>query len=933
MHEVGVLLGVEPVGRDEELARLEAFLDAAYEGRASLLLEGEPGIGKTTLWGAGVDRADQLGFRIVEARPAAAERELAFAALGDLLAGLGNEIGGLPAPQRRALRIALVLEEPSGEPPDERAIAVAALELLRRLAAETPLLLALDDVQWLDPPSAGVLGFAMRRLDGERVGLLAAVRAGERCPLEGFEPDQRLAVGPLSLEALERLVSTRLGARFLRPTLRQLEQASVGNPLYALELAGSLLRSGRRLEPGERLPVPDDLRGLVRERLVLLTPAARRAALAAAALAQPTSMLVERGADVDAAAVEEAVSAGVLVRSGDSVCFAHPLIASTLYDDAPRSERRVLHLRLAAAVENPEERSRHLAEATDGPDPTVAAALDSAAARLATRGAPDAAAHLAKRAVALTPRESGAEAHRRRLAHARYVVAAGDPRLAGTLLEQQLELAASRRERAEVLLELGQTAVATRGAVAARHWFERVVQALEGSRESDLLARAVVELARMELDLGELGSGTIERAVALAEDVAEPRLLASALGLYAVKLDLLGHTPSDGYWRRALAVEASTGELRHDGPTSAYGAWTWFWRDETEGARLMQEVSDSMRARSDPLLPNQLLWMSDAARSTGEWAVASRHIEEASALAVQTGRDALVPHCLVYEGRMAMLRGDLELAAGKVEQALSHLDGEVDEENESGRSEPLLRELAESVLGRIAAQSGRHTEAHAHFQAILRGRVLEFHMGIGETLAEDIACLVKLGRLDSASAELAELAELGAAMALPAMDALGARSRGLLASARREGSTSLVELGRAVELIESDGSQWPYELGRTLLMLGTEQRRARRRLAARATLERALAIFEELGARLWVETTRTELRRLGGRPSSPNALTETERRIAELVASGCSNAETARLLSLSPKTVEWNLTKVYRKLNVRSRTELAARLSRRAVPA
>lgn len=933
MHEVGVPLSVEAVGRDEELARLAVFLDAAFEGRASLLLEGEPGIGKTTLWGAGVERAEQLGFRIVEARPAAVERQLAFAALGDLLAGLGSEIGGLPAPQRRALRIALVLEEPSGEPPDERAISVAVLELVRRVAAETPLLLALDDLQWLDLPSAGVLGFAMRRLDGERVGLLGAVRAGERCALDGFEPDERLVVGPLSLEALERVVSTRLGARFLRPTLRQLEQASAGNPLYALELAGSLLRSGRRLEPGEPLPVPEDLRGLVRERLVLLTPAARRAALAAATLGRPTAMLVGRGAEVDAAAVEEAVGAGILVRSGDSVCFAHPIVASVLYEDAPWAERRALHLRLAAVVDNPEERSRHLAEVTDGPDPMVAAALESAAARLASRGAADAAAHLAKRAVALTPPESGAEAHRRRLEHARYVVAAGDPRLAGALLEHQFGLAASRRERAEVLFELGQTEMATHGAVVARHRFERVVQELEGSRESDLLARAVVELARIELDLGELDSGTVERAVALAEDLAEPRLLASALGLYAVKLDLLGRTPSDGYWRRALAVETSTGELRYDGPTSAYGSWIWFWRDTTEGARLLQKVSDSMRARSDPLLPNQLLCMSDAARSTGEWAEASRYIEEASALVLQTGRDALVPHCLVYEGRMAMLRGDLEVAAEKVEQALSHLDGQADEDNESGHSEPMLRELAQSVLGRIAAQSGRHAEAHAYFQSILRRRVLEFHMGIGETLAEDIACLVKLGRLDSASAELAELVGQGAEIRSAALDALCARSRGLLASARGESSTSLVELERAAELIESDRMRWPYELGRTLLMLGTEQRRARRRLAARATLERALGIFETLGAHLWVETTRTELRRLGGRPSSPNALTETERRIAEHVASGRSNAETARLLSLSAKTVEWNLTKIYRKLNVHSRTELAARLSRSAAPA
>ncbi len=345
---------------------------------------------------------------------AAAERELSFAALGDLLAGTQDEIGRLPAPQRRALRIALVLEEPQGEPPDERAIAVATLALLRRLAADAPLLVALDDLQWLDRASAGVLGFAFRRLDAEPVGVLATARTGSAEPLVDLETEERLLVGPLSLQALDQLVRARLGARLLRPTLRQLEQASGGNPFYALELAASLLRSGHRLEPGEPLPIRGRLRELVGERLATLTPGGRRAALAAAALAQPTETALRRAARGDADAVDDAVSASVLVRDGETVRFAHPLLASTLYDDASPAERRNLHLRLARLVRDPEERARHLAEAAEGPDETVAEALEVAAANVAARGAPDTGAQLAKRAVELTPPERSAEATARR---------------------------------------------------------------------------------------------------------------------------------------------------------------------------------------------------------------------------------------------------------------------------------------------------------------------------------------------------------------------------------------------------------------------------------------------------------------------------------------------------------------------------------------
>jgi len=835
---VGTAVSTSLAGRNEELARLEAFLGRAEARRARLVLEGEPGIGKSTLWRAAVERSGELGFRVVEARVAAAERELSFAALGDLLAGTQDEIGRLPAPQRRALRIALVLEEPQGEPPDERAIAVATLELLRRLAADAPLLVALDDLQWLDRASAGVLGFAFRRLDAEPVGVLATARTGSAPPLVELETEERLLVGPLSLQALDQLVQVRLGVRLLRPTLRQLEQASGGNPFYALELAASLLRSGHRLEPGEPLPIRGRLRELVGERLATLTPGGRRAALAAAALAQPTETALRRAARGDADAVDDAVSASVLVRDGETVRFAHPLLASTLYDDASPAERRNLHLRLARLVRDPEERARHLAEAAEGPDETVAEALEVAAANVAARGAPDTGAQLAKRAVELTPPERSAEAHRRRLAWARYVLVAGDPRHAEALLERQLERAAAGSERAEVALELGKASFATGGSSAARAWFATTLHELEGSGEVELRAQVLVELAGLELEDIRLDSDTFEQALALAEQIGKPALLARALGLYAAKLDLSGVHPSEEYWRRALAVEEATGELRIDGPTAAYGAALSFLEGEfASGAAFMRQVADSMRRRSDPLLPIQLLRLSDAARNAGVWDEADRYIEDASELVAQTGLESQAPNCLVYEGRMAMLRGDFELARAKTEAAMRLLQQRPLSDPRAESDGPTIDVLAHSVLARIAVQSGHLAEAHRRFTAHTTSiRRTKFRATRVEPLAEDAACLVGLGELEQASRELRELSELADA---PAEHALVARTRGLLAAAEADTGAALAEFERAVELLDSLSSAWPYELARTLLMQGAAQRRARQKLAARATLERA----------------------------------------------------------------------------------------------
>jgi DNA-binding CsgD family transcriptional regulator len=928
LREVATAQAPVLVGREQELERVLGFF-AVEDGPGKLLLEGDPGIGKTTLWHAGLDEARRRGFRVLEARPAAAERELSFAALGDLLSELADDIGGLPAPQRRALRIALLIDEVESDPPEQRTIAVAVTELLRRVSREAPLVVAVDDAHWLDAPSAGALDFSVRRLAGAAVRLFATSRAGgERV---AFAESDRIEIGPLSADALGELVRTRLGVRLLRPVTRQLATASGGNPFYALELATELVRTGRTIEPGERLPIPTHLRGVVAGRLETLSPTARDAVLATAALAQPTALVVETVAG-GTNAIAEAVSSGVLELHGDSLRFAHPLFAATVYEDAAQVERKAVHKRLAQVVTEPEERARQLAEAADGPDAAIATFLEAAAARAVARGAPDAGVRLAKLAADLTPAHRRNALHKRRLDGARYSYAAGDPKHAQELLEQHLEDAIAGRERAEVELELGRAVLATRGPAAATTHYERALSEVEGSDELELQALVLTELADVHLTDPRDDSDASARAVAVAEKVWNAELLAKALGIHGATLTWREEPVPPEYWERALEVEAGTGQRRWAGPACAYAFAKMFRLEYDEATRWFHEVADSMRRRDDPMLHSVLLMLGDIARNSGHWDEAGDYIDEAYDVVVQTGRQSAEPECLTAKARLAMLRGDVALARRLASEARDTFERIASSgEPPAPLDSPMLEGLVSSVFARSAAMCGDHAEAHELFvqQRELWGGA-KVNEWVAETLADDVASLVALGRLEEAGRALDDLHEVR--KSLPndwrTADAVSARAEGGLAAAGGDFDGAIKALERSRELIENIGAPWPYELARTLLALGQVQRRARRKAAARATLEEALEIFERLPSRLWAEQTRTELDQISGRPSRSGALTPTEARVAEIVAAGRSNAEAAQELFMSPKTVEWNLSKIYKKLHVRSRAELAAKLAK-----
>jgi predicted ATPase len=363
------------LGRNAELAQVKAFLEA--DSPAALVLEGEAGIGKTRVWEESVRTAEASGCRVLATRASGSEVQLSFAGLGDLLDGVVEEaLPNLPAPRRRALEAALLLDEPEDALPDARAVGLGFLSALQLLSASAPLVIAVDDLQWLDSSSGGALRFALRRLEIEPVRLLGSVRGspGDALPLElerAFPDDRllRIPLGPLSLGAIHELLRTRLGLNLPRPALVRVTEACEGNPFFALELGRELQRRGARPTTGEPLPIPSDLKQLVRDRIARLPVRTRTLVLTAAALARPTRQVLE-AASGDAAKAEgdldRAVRAGVLELDGDRVRFTHPLLAAATYSEASSSQRRAAHEALALAAADPQERARPPRAFVDG---------------------------------------------------------------------------------------------------------------------------------------------------------------------------------------------------------------------------------------------------------------------------------------------------------------------------------------------------------------------------------------------------------------------------------------------------------------------------------------------------------------------------------------------------------------------------------------
>ncbi len=857
--------------------------------------------------------------RVLRAAPTLAEATLSFAALGDLLAETHELIAQLPPPQRRALEVALLLQDGAAGRTDARAVGLGLVGVLRMLSATGTVIVVIDDIQWIDAPSGGALSFALRRLAGEPIGLLIATRSGASVPaeLDRRLPVEHLGMTGLSVGAIHSLLTMRLGLSTPRMLLLRIHEASSGNPLVALEIGRALLEHGLP-EPGEPFGIPTDVQALFAARLARL-PEETLIALAVAALAAaPTRQLVQAATGRPAAALNAAAGAGVIRFEGNRIHFAHPLLISVVDSRVDADTRRNLHRRIAQATEDGEERARHLALGAEIPDAEIAAELDTAVARAATRSAHAGAAELAALAVRLTDTADADALRRRRLAAAQQYTEAGDAARARPILEGLAAELPSGLPRARVLLDLAGT-------------YTGDVKAM-----LDLRGRAIREAVgddRMLVEAGGLlaqtfhTAGQPKRAVAqagktvkVAERTGDVSLLAEALSLQAM-MQIWGDRLAPEVLDRALDLAPRAGHLRIYGdPRVVDGLRLMLLHDDLDGARQRLQESESIsRERGDDngsaILLNHLAELECRA---GRFEVAARYAAESFEIRDQFRFSNGAHLCQV--AFVDACRGRVDSARDAATRGLALCE-------EAGNEIWILRNLR--VLGFLALSEADVARA-AEILGPLPVRMGRAGYGLAlrqQFLPDAIEALIATGQLSQAAAQLQELEEIASSLGTAWARARSARGRGLLAAAHRDQDRSVEAFEQALQAHESLPD--PLERGRTLLAYGQVLRRAGRRRAARQLIERAARTFEEIGAALWLEQARGESGRIGGRTSSGQALTGAEHRVAELVSEGRTNREVATTMHVTERTVETHLSSIYRKLDVRSRTQLARILSGR----
>ena len=913
------------VGREEELAAVQAFLDQIDEGPCALVLAGEPGIGKTLLWETGVEEAEERIGRVLVSRGTEAEALLSFAGLSELLAPIFDDVASsLLPPRRLALEVALLRVEPGEEPPDPHAIGLAVLDALCALAEQGPVLVALDDAQWLDPASAGAIQIALRRLREERIGLLATLRTGPdlTIPFElgrsySEERLQQLTIGPLSLAAVRSLLEERVGLDLTRPELVRVQEATAGNPFFALEVGRELVRTGTRPTSGRTLRVPESLRELLGGRLARLPADTADVLLEVSALARPTVDVVTAAhgdPETVRRGLEAAAREGVVALDDSSVRFTHPLLASLCYEQAPVWKRRAVHQALAGAVSDVEERARHRALAAEGPDAAVAAELDEAAERASARGATAAAAELYELSAELTPDEP-ALARERRLRAATSYRLSGNGEKAAVLLEQLLTEVPSGVERSDLLFELGRTLRADR--LTAVAFYDEALAEAGGDDRRSARILASRSLQRLLSADGPAALADARAALDLAERAGDTPLIAASIARlahaesYAIEI-----TP--GLLERGVDLEERFG-LRleyYESPRFFLGRHLVTHGEIDRACTIFEELIPDADARGDEGTRVAALWyLAMAEWHAGRLWSAYEHTTTASELGELTQFSA----GLAWVGRVrTYVQGDL----GMVEEARASGAEALAFARASGNESYAISALA--ALGHVELALGDLEAAGRCLRELPERRVAS---GLNDpshaTVPDAIETLVALGELERAGAYLDQYVVHVDRSSSPLAAASAARCRGLIAAVHGDLDASFTAFEHALE-----PSAEPYRLerARTLLCLGTVHRQAQHKKAARDALEQALAIFEELGARLWADKAEAELRRISGRTPASEELTETERRVAELAGQGRTNKQIAAELYIGLSTVEAHLSHVYRKLGVR-RAGLAARLA------
>jgi len=912
----------ELTGRATEGRAVRALLSAAASAPAVLVVEGDPGIGKTTLSRDAVRQARLAGYRVLECRPTSAESVLSFGALTDLLSGVDDAmLETLPAPQRAAVNAAVLRAVPTGVASDERAIGTGLATLLTHCAEHGPVLVAIDDAQWLDRPTRAAVTFALRRVRCIPLGVLICCRYGTSDVGELTEaiadPAWSLTVTLRGLDDIDlfHLARDRLGVALQRPQLTRVCDVSAGNPFVAVELARALVASDK--SSATDLPMPQSLQSLAAGKLVGLSPGARDAVLAVACTARPTlSLLAQLGLQQQ---LEEAESHGILELAGGRIKVTHPLLAAAALGLTSPPAVRSMHGLLSTLVSEPESVARHRALAVPEPDDVVAEALDAGVESAVARGAAIAALDLARLALERTVDTNGAAAWERRVRLAERLQVSGSTLEAGQILDGLADGCPSGPVRArgwllltEVTYQTTSTDQAMRCARAA------LVDAVD---DPVLSARAWLSLAALSSNAVDSAQHVVAARACLEESAVDDPVLLAWVECEEVSARFhRGEGLDCSALDHALTLERSGRVWTSGDQVAAIRPVLLKWSDHhSEALAGLEELRDKAKEEgNDGLLPYVgghipvvLLRMG----RTGEAAAAAaEHLADAEA----TGQESQRVQALYNTAFVDAHLGHLDTAWKAAGQIAAWADREDDH---------WLQMSAAGVFGFVALCRNDVRAARTWFDRwadLCEGLGL-VDPGISRHHGDHVEALLATGAAEEARARTDDLRGRALRAERVSSAAVAARCAALLASTAGDQDLAVQHLEESLRLHLL--CPIPFEQARTLLTAGIVHRRAKRKREARAFLVEAVGTFSGLGAAGWTARAESELERVAGRPGPSLELTATEQRVAVLAASGLTNREVAEQAFISPKTVEANLARAYRKLGISSRAELGAKMA------
>ncbi|TDW21442.1 ATP-binding protein [Kribbella kalugense] len=903
-------------GREDALGVLTDVLDRG----GSAVMIGEPGVGKSSLLKVVDQLAQRRGRRVLSVAPTQFDRGLPFAGLAELVNQCPEEtLDRLPAPQRRAIAVALQRAEQDGSEVDALAIPVAVRSLLTLLGQASLVALVVDDLQWLDPASAGSLAFALRGIDPSRVCVLLATRPDPAVGADVIrslaEPRHELLLEQLPDWAIGQLLRKHLGQRWTAPLAAGVARASGGNPFLALMIAQAMQSDLSKwhwsAQQGQDpiFPVPPSLAGILGEKVsVLLSQDARDVLLLVAAAGRLTVSQLQRFVEEARlrSALEAAADADIAkVGAGSVVAFTHPLLASAMYDAAAPDERRRAHRTLADKLEDPVERARHRAKSISTPDETAADELECAAEISRARGAQQLAGELLEAAALVTPSDvDTSDSLRRWLEAVDTYIAAGDALAARTALDQGAALVVLDEQEAQVLVRRARLTEDLRGARVLTEQALRLSPT--GGEVRAQILQELGEYHRME-GHGRLAIRLADLAIAEAVIVERVDLQLAALGQ---------RQGAERMWGLGKPLETVAEIDRLAGLAASSSEWAWSrgfyaeWNDSTAERVVRDGIARAVAAGRYGDLSSLYICLVMVLVRASRFREASTALDEADRVGAWADFSLQedMARILVNE-----YTGQLDVAREVAERATAA-------SRSAGFTYWLAGFLAE--LGFIEV-SARNWQTALESLRELAGIFASTAMVDLEQLLWPVDyadAALQVGALPEVEIAISLLRRQGEAR--PEAAVAADRCQALLNAARGEVDDALTDLRRIVEL---DGSECPFEAARSRLALGQVARRAGYKGTAAEALTAAASVFDELGVPRWAERARDDAGRVGLHPTT-TTLTATEHRVAELVAAGRSNQQVAAELFMSVKTVEANLTRIYRKLSVRSRTELANHL-------